>query len=148
MTDADSNSRPLHLQPLALVIVLLGGVGGVAAREMLMLIFPTMGAIAWATFSANLTGAFLLGILLDALARRGPDHGRRRLLRLLLGTGFMGGYTTYSSLATDTAVLLGSGAVGTGIVYSITTIVAGGLATWVGIFVATLTHRRRTGAAQ
>lgn len=37
----------------------------------------------------------------------GPVHGRRRDLRLLLGTGLLGGYTTYSALATDTAAVLG-----------------------------------------
>src|SRR5699024_11239433 len=54
------------------------------------------------TFLANISGAFLLGLLVESLSRRGADHGRRRDLRLLLGTGLLGGYTTYSALANDT----------------------------------------------
>ncbi len=38
----------------------------------------------------------MLGALLESLARRGPDEGRRRAIRLLVGTGGLGGFTTYS----------------------------------------------------
>lgn len=133
--------RPVHLRLSSLAFVFVGGTVGVAAREGLTLAVPVVGGFPWVIFAINLAGAFLLGFLLDALVRRGPDHGRRRTLRLLLGTGFMGGFTTYSALATDTASLLSAGAVGTGIGYSVGTVILGGIATWAGILVATLTHR-------
>src|SRR5699024_5610900 len=80
------------------------------------------------------------------LARRGPDEGARRTIRILIGTGFMGGFTTYSALAADAARLMGHGALSTGIGYGLATVVLGGLATWAGIAVGTATHRQ-TGTA-
>lgn len=135
--------QPMHLRASSLALVFAGGVAGVAAREALALAFPVAGGIPWAIFTANLTGAFVLGILLDALARRGPDHGRRRTLRLLLGTGLIGGYTTYSALAVDTVLLLDGGHAVLGIGYALGTIILGGIATLAGILIAGAAHRAR-----
>ncbi|HCG54713.1 MULTISPECIES: CrcB family protein [Brevibacterium] len=136
-------SRPVHLRLPYLGLALLGGTAGTAARESLGLLVPPGHDIPFAILTVNVIGAFLLGLLLDALARRGPDEGRRRRMRIMVGTGFMGGFTTYSALATDTALLLGAGAPGIGLVYAIATLLLGGLATWAGIAAATLAHSRR-----
>lgn len=138
-----SDPSPVHLRASSLALVFIGGVFGVATREALTLVISAVTEIPWAVFGINLSGAFLLGILLDTLARRGPDHGRRRSLRLLVGTGFIGGYTTYSALATDTALLL-TEHMSVGIGYGLGTVVLGGIATWVGILTATLAHRTRS----
>jgi CrcB protein len=134
---------PLHLASLGLVFV--GGTFGTVGREALTLI-PPSGGVPWAVLAANLVGAFALGVLLEALVRRGADHGARRTLRLLLGTGFLGGFTTYSALATDTAALWGSGAAGLATVYSLGTLLVGALATVAGILLAAAVHRRRVDA--
>lgn len=55
-----------------------------------------------ATLLINLLGAFLLGMVAAIVTSRG-SAGRWRTLRLLLGTGVLGGFTTYSLLATDLA---------------------------------------------
>lgn len=136
-------SRPVHLRLPYLGLALLGGTAGTAAREALGLLVPPGYGIPFAIFAVNVIGAFLLGLLLDALARRGPDEGRRRRMRIMIGTGFMGGFTTYSALATDTAVLIGDGAASIGGVYAIATVLLGGLATWAGIATATFAHGRR-----
>lgn len=143
MTQKDP-ARAVHLRPSALATVFAGGTLGAGTRELLTLLFPAAGGFPWAVFGINLTGAFLLGFLLDALVRRGPDHGHRRTLRLLLGTGFMGGYTTYSSFAADTAGFFGAGAPATGVVYALATVVLGALASWAGIALATRIHRSRS----
>jgi CrcB protein len=86
----------------------------------------------------NVGGAFLLGALLATLGRRGPDVGRRRTLRLTFGTGVLGGFTTYSALAADTAGLLTSGSTEQqlmGLVYAVGSIVIGGLASALGMWV-------------
>lgn len=134
---AASDQRPPHLQPALLLLVLAGGTAGTAAREALSLLLPRTGAIPLTTLGINLLGAFLLGILLEGLARRGPeDPGRRRRLRLLLGTGFLGGFTTYSALSTATAQLLGAGDVGPAMAYALGTVLLGGVMTGCGIAAA------------
>lgn len=134
-------ARPPHLRLSSLAVVFVGGTVGVAAREALTLIYPTQDGIPWTMLCINVGGSLLLGVLLDALARGGPDHGRRRALRLLLGTGLMGGFTSYSALAADTAGLLGSGALGEGIGYGLGTVLLGAVATWAGILLGALAHR-------
>lgn len=132
---------PAHLRPAYLGVVFVGGVLGTAAREGLGLVIPSPDGVPWGVLTANLAGAFLLGVLLEALVRRGADHGIRRTLRLLVGTGFMGGFTTYSALATDTAALFGDGHGWLAAVYAIGTVVVGALATGAGILLAAATHR-------
>nr|WP_245162261.1 CrcB family protein [Brevibacterium marinum] len=129
-------------------MALLGGTFGTAVREGLTLTFTSTGDIPYAIFAVNVLGAFLLGLLLDSLARMGPDEGRRRRMRIMVGTGFMGGFTTYSALAADTAGLLGGGRVGVGIAYGLGTVLVGGLATWAGIATATVLHGRSRAVAR
>ncbi|TFD70476.1 CrcB family protein [Cryobacterium sp. Hb1] len=86
--------------------------------------------------------ALLLGVLLEALARRGTNAGRRRTARLLLGTGLLGGFTTYSALATDSVLLLQDGATGVAIAYGLGSVLFGGVATWLGILIGAALFRR------
>lgn len=136
------SERSIHLRAASVVLVLIGGTCGTAAREALGLAFPADAGVPHLTLGINLVGAFLLGVLLDGLVRRGPDRGRRRRVRLALGTGFLGGFTTYSALATDSARLIDRGDAGAGMAYALGTVVLGAVATWVGIAVAAATHRR------
>lgn len=134
--------RPVHLRASSLAIVFAGGAVGTLAREALSVAFPPVDGVSYTTLAINVAGAFLLGVLLETLARRGPDHGHRRTLRLLLGTGVMGGFTTYSALATDTARLLRDGAVAPALLYALGTVVVGAAATWAGIAAGGGIHRR------
>jgi CrcB protein len=124
--------RPLHARPGLVLLVGAGGAAGTAVRATVAALVPADGW-PWATWAVNVTGAFLLGLLLDVLARTGPDDGRRRAARLLLGTGFLGGYTTYSTLALDTVTLTGSGHPGVALGYAASTLVAGLVAAAAGI---------------
>ncbi|AEE45366.1 camphor resistance protein CrcB [Cellulomonas fimi] len=91
----------LHRDPRLVVAVAAGGAVGTVARYGLAQLLPPGDGVPWATLTANVVGAFLLGLLLEALARSGPDVGRRRLARLGLGTGVLGGFTTYSAFAVE-----------------------------------------------
>ncbi|MFT4233768.1 MAG: CrcB family protein [Microbacterium sp.] len=135
--------KPVHLQPEFAALVFVGGALGVAAREGLILAIPDLGAVPLAILVINLTGALLLGLLLEGLSRRGPDRGRRRAARLLVGTGFMGGFTTYSAPAADSAALIGAGSVGVGIAYALVTVIVGACATWAGILLGIVIRRAR-----
>lgn len=130
----------MHLAWSSILLVLVGGTAGTAAREALSLAIPPVGGVPVAIFLINIVGALFLGSLLEALSRRGPDAGRRRSLRLLLGTGFAGGFTTYSALAVDTGVLLTSGDAFVGVLYALATVAVGALATVTGIALAAARH--------
>lgn len=129
-------SRPAHRQWRLIALVALGGAAGTGVREGLALLVPAAGPFPTAIFLVNLSGAFLLGLLLAWLLRSGPDEGRRRELRLLAGTGFLGGYTTYSTLSVATAQLLTGGDVSVGVGYAVGTVVLGALAAYAGIALA------------
>lgn len=107
-------------------VVFVGGALGTAIRAALEAAFPAQpGGWPWATFLINVSGAFVLGLLLETLSRRGPDAGARQLVRLGLGTGVMGGYTTYSTFAVETVRLIGTGAVLAGFGYAVGSVVLG-----------------------
>lgn len=151
-TDADAGTlgearthRPVHLHPGFVAVVVLGGILGALARYGLGTVLPAPGGWPLPTLTINLAGAFLLGALLEALVRRGPDAGRRRVVRLLAGTGFMGAFTTYSTLALETNTLLGAGRSTDALLYVAATLVGGAAATVAGIALAAGNHRRAGG---
>lgn len=135
--------RPVHLRARYLLLVAVGGTLGTAAREGLTLAFPAESSFETVVLVINVVGAFALGVLLESLVRRGRDEGRRRTARLLLGTGLLGGFTTYSTLATDSAQLLAAGQPLPAATYALGTVVIGALASAAGIALAGGLHRRR-----
>ena len=148
MTDPVATPRPVHLRWRYLALVFAGGTVGTALRELLAISVPPVAGVAVVIVGINIVGAFLLGLLLETLTRRGPDEGRRRELRLLLGTGVLGGFTTYSALATDTSLLLADNRLGTALLYALGTVVVGALASWAGIGAGAALHRRRADRAR
>jgi CrcB protein len=96
-----------------------------------------------ATLTVNLLGTFLLGLLLEGLARLGADEGIRRVVRLGAGTGFMGAFTTYSTLAIEANLLAGNGHTQLAIFYMLTSIIGGIICSALGIQIAAQHHKRR-----
>lgn len=134
--------RPVHLHPGYVLVVIAGGVFGALARYGLGTVLPAPGGWPVPTLVINVAGAFLLGGLLEALVRRGSDAGARRIIRLLAGTGFMGAFTTYSTLALETNTLLDAGRVTDGLLYLAATLIGGAAATVAGIWLAAGHHAR------
>jgi CrcB protein len=104
----------------ALLIALAGALGAVAR-------FVVDGAVRrrgldefpWATLLINVTGSLLLGVVTGLVLFRGrPDD-----LRLVLGTGFCGGYTTFSTATFETVRLAQRGARLGAVGYTIGTVV-------------------------
>jgi CrcB protein len=125
----------------ALALVFVGGAAGTAAREALMLALPQPGDIPYATWLINVAGSLILGFLLGVLVSGGS--GFHRGLRLLFGTGFCGGFTTYSTLAEQSAHLAGHGLWGSGVLYALGTLLIGAVAAWAGIAAGAAAARRR-----
>lgn len=145
MSRPDAPPPPPHRQPRLLLLVLLGGLVGAPLRHVVGLGVPTgSGDLPWATFGVNVVGAFALGALLTGLERAGDDTGTRRELRLALGAGLLGAFTTYSALGAETAVLLRDGQVGLAAGYALGSAVTGVLAAAAGIAVGAALARDRT----
>lgn len=137
-------SRSVQPRWRNVALVAAGGVLGAIARYAITVALPSSGrGFPTATFVTNLTGALILGALLEALARMGPDDGWRRSARLLVGTGICGAYTTYSTLAVDSDQLLRAHRVGLALFYALGTVVLGLGATGLGIALAAGYHRGR-----
>jgi CrcB protein len=128
-----ASRRPDHLRVGPIALVAAGGAVGTAARAAIALVVPPVSGFPVAIFAINVVGAFVLGVLLQALAMRGSDTGWRRQLRMFAGTGVLGGFTTYSALSADSAVLLTTGGFGLALLYGVATVVVGGVASWAGI---------------
>ena len=78
----------------------------------------------------------MLGFLLELLARTGEDSGKRKLFRLAIGTGVLGGYTTYSTFIVEVDTRLVQGAILEGLSYACVSIFLGLIAAaggaWLG----------------
>lgn len=117
----------------ALSLVGLGGAAGSAVRAALGLVWP--GSPLVTTLAVNVVGAFLLGVIVAVLdGPREEGGGRRRLrARLLLGTGFCGGFTTYSAVAVQIAEAAGDAEFAVAGAYALATLVVGAVATLLGL---------------
>jgi fluoride exporter len=89
---------------MAYLWVALGGATGAAAR---FAVAQWLGArwgwtFPWGTFAVNVTGSLAIGLVMTLLIARGADP----MYRLLLVTGFLGGYTTFSAFSFEALTLL------------------------------------------
>jgi CrcB protein len=103
-------------RPGALAAVAAGGALGAPARYGIALaVAVTPGTFPWGTFWINVSGSFVLGLLLAVLLERFPAD---RYLRPFLATGFLGAYTTYSTFAVETDLLIRNGHAGVALAYA------------------------------
>ena len=134
MTDSN-RPRPVHLSPANIALVGVGGAAGTGLRYWISAVVPHWLGVPVATLGINVAGAFLLGILLELLAGSGHDSGWSRRIRLAVGTGGLGGFTTYSALATDT-VSLAATHPGRAAGYALATVIIGAVASLTGIWLS------------
>jgi fluoride exporter len=87
---------------LALVVGVVAGAGAVTRYVVDQVVSHWYrSSLPWGTFLVNVTGSFVLGLV----AGLAVHHGLSNDLDLVLGTGFAGGYTTWSTLMVETATL-------------------------------------------
>ncbi|WP_120522964.1 fluoride efflux transporter CrcB [Arthrobacter celericrescens] len=104
-----------------LLLGLAGGAGAVARFLVDGLVrarFRT--ALPWGTILINVSGSLLLGLLAGAVMR---NHSLSSL-QAVLGTGFLGGYTTFSTASVETVRLIQSGRTGLALLNALGTMVA------------------------
>lgn len=118
---------------LALYIGLAGGLGSMGRYWIGNWVARMWGdkmSIPLATVSVNILGSLLMGILVGIFASRGDLDAR---WRIVLGVGFLGGFTTYSSFALETVGLLEKKSMSSAAVYLALTLFCAGFACFVGL---------------
>ncbi len=114
------------------VIFLGGGLGaglrhltGLAALRLFGPGFP------WGTFIVNVVGSLIMGIFIALLGRKIQATNE---LRLLVATGFLGGFTTFSAFSLDVVVMWERGANTTAFIYVVASVLLSLLAVFAGLW--------------
>jgi CrcB protein len=121
-----------------LVAIFAGGAVGAVARVWLGRHFTaTDDSWPWATFAINVSGSFALAYFATRLQERLPQSTYRRPL---LGTGFCGAYTTFSTMQIEILELAEAHRYGLAVGYAVASILAGLTAIWLA---TTIVRRTR-----
>ena len=114
-----------------LAVAVGAAIGGVGRLLISQLTVARAGPAAapWATVFINVSGSFLIGVVLEATTRSGAHP----LWRYFLATGILGGYTTFSTFSLDTALLYERGEVGLAALYVVLSVVMGLVGLFAGL---------------
>lgn len=129
------------LSPLlaSLYVALGGAVGAVLRYNIGRMIERIVGAGAgfpWATLAINVVGSLSMGLLLGFLAKNAGGSGSgNETIRLLVGVGLLGGFTTFSTFSAELVTLVHRGNLLMGFTYGTVSILAGMVALVVGLVV-------------
>jgi fluoride exporter len=122
------------MQIYSLFLVGIGGFFGSIARYAtarsidvkLNALFP------YGTLTVNIIGSFILGIVIAWASRKGAGSEN---MRLLLATGFCGGFTTFSAFAFENLTLIEQKMIGSALLYISVSLILGVLAVYAGVVV-------------
>lgn len=118
----------------ALILVMSGGAVGAAGRYLVGNAMRTLWGDSWpwGTLTVNIVGGFVMGIVAALFAARAIGEPTR----LLLATGVLGGFTTFSAFSLEVVAMVdagrGMGALG----YALASVAGSVLALWCGMMVA------------
>ena len=116
------------------LLVFIGGGTGSALRYLVGKIFnSTTQGYPWGTFSVNIIGSLLIGVLMGMVLKNSSLSENQTLL---LVTGFCGGFTTFSAFAYENQVFLKEGDLTNFFIYTLGSIGLGLLAVFLGFFIS------------
>ena len=124
-------------------LVFCGGALGTLLRYLIDVASVRVSGFALDIFIINVVGAFILAFLVGWITGAGEPTRNKLRLRLFLGTGVMGGFTTYSTLAVETAHNIGDGRWASALVYSLGTVLVGALLSVAGLLAGRRAVRAR-----
>ncbi|MFI2563068.1 fluoride efflux transporter CrcB [Paenarthrobacter sp. NPDC018779] len=121
-----------------MTVILLALAGGIGAASRFVVDGLIRGrvrtALPWATVIINVSGSLMLGFIAGLVMRgQAPES-----LQMILGTGFLGGYTTFSTASLETIRLVQSGRTGLAFVNALGSLVASVAAAGLGVWLAWL----------
>lgn len=118
------------------LLVAAGGAAGAVTRYALGVQALRLWGSAWpfGTFIANVSGGLLMGVLAGYLAHRGGADQER--LRVLLGVGVLGGFTTFSAFSLETALMVQRRAYGQAFAYTSASVLLSISALFLGLLLA------------
>lgn len=113
------------------LLVMAGGAAGAALRFQLSRWLPLSATgWPWATFCANIVGGFAMGLLAGWLLRAGEGG---ETMRLLLGVGLLGGFTTFSAFSIEMAQMIERGQASLAVSYAMASVLLALLAVFAGL---------------
>ena len=113
-----------------ILLVALGGAFGSVCRYLVSRMMES--SFPWGTFTVNILGSLLIGLLVGLVTKGvlSPD------MKLLLVTGFCGGFTTFSTFANETFGMMKAGDALQMALYLGASVVIGILAVWLGMSIS------------
>jgi CrcB protein len=114
---------------LNFLLVGAGGALGAMLRYGAGRLLP-MGSWPWATFTVNILGGLLMGLLAGWLAARGGSES----WRLFLGVGMLGGFTTFSAYSLEVALMVERGQPGLALAYALASMALSVAALFLGLW--------------
>jgi CrcB protein len=117
-------------QPQLLAAISAGGILGAVARYGVGSAWPPSAGFPWTTFAVNISGCLLIGLVVVVATERQKGHP---LLRPFLGTGLLGGFTTFSTYTVEAHRLLLDGRYATALGYVGATLACAVLAAALGL---------------
>ncbi|HEV2993816.1 MAG TPA: fluoride efflux transporter CrcB [Acidimicrobiia bacterium] len=131
--------RPHYQVDLLLAVGLGGGLGTFLRYELSLALPAGSGAFPWAIFVVNVVGALILGFVTTLVLERWPPT---RYVRPIVGIGFCGGLTTFSTWMVDTTQLIDAHHALTAVLYVVATLTTGLVALYLGVVTARTLPRR------
>lgn len=114
---------------LKLFLIFVGGGAGSLLRYSLSILLASSSkTLPFATFLANVTACFCVGVFSNMASKNLLSLE----LRLLLVTGFCGGFSTFSTFSNETLLLLQAGKMGAALLYTVLSLVACLASVWLG----------------